>query len=101
VLIRQTQSRENRVYCQLISWNVPDNTYTYIAFDDVASLDDSYCKLKNSRVNLAHVDIDSEFRKLGISFDGVAQVLLNKKADILAMLGEDRDYPENKSSFML
>lgn len=99
VLIKQTQKNDNRIYNQLISWDVGSNSYTYVAFDNAEALDDCYEKLKSGDVNLSKKDISTEFSKLGISFDGVAQVLLNQKVDELSFMVESVSSSEiNKSA---
>lgn len=98
VLIKQTQKSDSRIYNQLISWDVGNNSYTYVAFDNAEALDDCYQKLKSGDVNLSKKDISTEFSKLGISFDHVAQVLLDQKVDELSFMVESVSSNEiNKS----
>jgi hypothetical protein len=102
VLIKQIQkSRDNNFY-QLFSWNVSSNTYTYVVFDDMKSLDYAYQQLKKSGVNVEESDISLLFNELGISFDNVAQILLSQKADELStMVDESFIKPNTDTSFTL
>ncbi len=89
VIIKQVQEKDRSSYNQLFAWNTADNSYTYIVFDNYQSLDDCYEKVKAMDVNLAKEDISSKFAEMGISFDSVAQVLLNQKVDSVASLVEE------------
>lgn len=102
VVIRQVQNSDNMSYNQLISWNCPDNSYTYLSFDNFKAMDDCYEKIKVGEVNLAKEDISLKFAELGISFDNVAQVLLNQKVDMLtSMVEESSTQATDDVSFML
>lgn len=89
VVIKQVQKNSQVSYNQLFSWDVDSNSYTYLVFDNMQSMNDCYDKIKAFDVNLNKVDISSTFAELGISFDDVAQVLLNQKVDSVASLVDE------------
>jgi len=78
VVIKQEQTIGNRVYYQVFSWDIADDVYTYIAFDDVEAMDSCYEKIKTFDVNLCREDISMKFIEMGIAFDHIAQILLNQ-----------------------
>lgn len=89
VVIKQVQKNDTVSYNQLYAWNIQDNSYSYIVFDNYQSLDDCYKKIKVLDVNLAKEDISSKFGEMGISLDNVAQVLLNQKVDSVSSMVEE------------
>lgn len=89
VVIKQVQKTDRSSYNQLYAWNIDDNSYTYIVFDNNSSLDDCYEKTKAMDINLAKEDLSSKFAEMGISFDNVAQVLLNQKVDSVSSMVEE------------
>lgn len=89
VVIKQVQKTDRASYNQLYAWDIADNSYTYIVFDNSSSLDGCYEKTKNMDVNLAKEDLSSKFAEMGISFDNVAQVLLNQKVDSVSSMVEE------------
>ncbi len=102
VVIKQVQSSDGISYNQLLSWDNADNSYTYIAFDNVKAMDDCYEKLKFNDINLAKGDISLVLTEIGISFDSIAQVLLNQKVDILSsMVDEATSQLADNTSFIL
>lgn len=103
VLIKQIQDKEDTTkYNQLISWDVSDNSYTYISFDNVKAMDSCYEKIKAGRINLAKEDISLKFSQLNISFDSIAQVLLNQKVDVISsMIDESTVQTIDDVSFIL
>lgn len=102
VVIKQVQKSEKTSYNQLYAWNIDDNSYTYIVFDNSISLDDCYEKTKVMDVNLAKEDLSSKFAEMGISFDNVAQVLLNQKVDsVSSMIEEATREVVDDTSFVL
>ncbi len=102
VVIKQVQKSDSATYNQLFAWNIDDNSYTYIVFDDYQSLVACYEKVKEFDVNLAKEDISSKFAEMGISFANVAHVLLNQKVDSVASLVEEANKKTTEdTSFIL
>jgi hypothetical protein len=103
VLIKQIQKNGEKTHNQLFSWDVDDNSYTYVVFDNEKSLDDAYNKIKAFKVNLNNEDISLLFGKLDISFDNVAQILLNQKVNILSSMVDEsyQDNIYNEASFVM
>lgn len=101
VLIKQVQKKENKNLNQLITWDVNENSYTYVAFDNFESLTQCYERIKEANINLCHEDVDVKFTELGISFDNVAQVLLGQKVDPLSAMLDDKisDVPNRTSLY--
>lgn len=102
VLIKQIQKSRDNIFYQLFSWNVSDNSYTYVVFDDMKSLDYAYNQLKRPGINVEESDVSLLFNELGISFDNIAQILLNQKADELStMIDESFENSNTDTSFTL
>ncbi len=103
VVIKQVQDCDLLSYNQLMSWDILDNSYTYIGFDDVNVLNDCYDKIKKRGINLAKEDISLKFTELGISFESIAQVLLNQKVDSLSLMVDEARASQviDDGSFML
>lgn len=100
VVIRQKQDIKNRTYYQVFSWDLAEDVYTYIAFDDAESMNSCYEKIKKFDVNLCKEDISNKFVELGISFDSIAQILLNQSVHSDDFV-EDSTSSEKKSSHRL
>ena len=89
VVIKQEQTIGNRVYYQVFSWDLAEDVYTYIAFDDSESMNACYEKIKTFDVNLCREDISTKFVEMGIAFDHMAQILLNQSVHSSnSMIGE-------------
>lgn len=89
VVIKQVQTGASVSFNQLFAWDIDDNSYTYIVFDNPRGLNDCYEKLKNFNVNLTKEDISSKFMEMNISFNDVAQILLDQKVDTVASMVEE------------
>lgn len=102
ILIKQKQSGEFTQYHNLYSWNSESDSYTFLCFDDQSVLDRYYDVMKRLDANLCSEDITSEFKRMGLSFDNITQVLLNQKVDpIQRMLDDEMEESHSKDSFVL
>lgn len=103
VVIKQVQKSKDRSYNHLFSWDVPRNLYTYVLFDDEDSMNHCYSEIKSFDMNLCEGDISTNFKKMGVSFDNISQILLNQKVDsVSSMLDEAaQEEFEDKTSFTL
>lgn len=70
-------------------------------FDNKKSLMECFETVKDNDTNLCKNDVFSTFTEMGISFDNIAQVLLNQSNPELASMFEDSyvDINESKKTY--
>lgn len=102
ILIKQNQEGEMSEFHNLYSWNKSGDSYTYLCFDDESVLNRYYGVMKRFDVDLCSEDISTAFKRMGLSFDNVTQVLLNQKVDpVQRMFDEEMNSEEKVDSFVL
>lgn len=100
-LVAQVEKDSKHSLYQLYSWDVNDKLYTYVVFDNKKSLMECFETVKDKDTNLCKNDIFLTFTEMGISFDNIAQVLLNQSNPELASMFEDSyvDINESKKTY--
>jgi len=92
VLIRQVQKGRYQSSYRLYSWDVDQDMYTFISFDNGMTLKRYYDTIQRFGTDLCGEDISSVFQEMGLTFDHVNQILLNQKVSpIEKMLREEEE----------
>ena len=90
ILVKQTQKGHSFTSCQLYSWDVSQNKYTFLAFDNEDSLNQFYSVIKRFDANLCDEDVSSLFQEMGLTFESVIQVLLNQERSPIEGMFEEQ-----------
>ena len=80
VMMQRQNSNSNQSF-YLYCWDSNSNLYTYLQFDNETSLNDCYDRLKKNDMNLCSGDVSAKLQELGVSYDNISQILLNKDID--------------------
>lgn len=95
IIIGQVQNNDEKSINQLYAWNKECTEYTYVIFDSFDVLKKCYEQVKKYNVDLTNGNISTLFSKIGISFENIAQVLLNQKVDELNLMFRSDDINNN------
>ena len=79
ILIKQTQKSHDFVSYRLYSWDVFQNQYTFIAFDQPMVMNRFYDSVAKFQFNLCQKDIIMLFQQMGLTLENVIQILVNQK----------------------
>ena len=91
VLIKQVRSLDNDISYNLYSWDIYDNTYTNITFDNENALNNCFDTLKDKNISLSDANIEETFNSLGLSVDGVKNVLQNQHTKTVTTMPSSND----------
>ena len=79
ILLKQTVKEEGSTGYRLYSWDVDEDRYTFLSFDNPMTMNRYFDVIKRFDSNLCDEDISLLFQEMGLKFESVNQVLLNQK----------------------
>ncbi len=93
ILIKQTQKGNYSSSYRLYSWDIDNDRYTYISFDNPIALNRYYDTIKRFDISLCGEDISSLFQEMGLTFESINQILLNQSIDPMEVLFDEDNKP--------